>query len=291
LKINSNTDEQVTRFWTKIGLMAEITSVFRTAPARKETYEKALGLIGQVIPFKAVSLFLKNSKKNVLVEVVRIGDKFNHNHFSVIKPDFISWAKHQADPIRLSYTDNRSKEKNDESQDVLIVPLVVENIFIGTVVYSFDLNFKLRDNDFKLLSIIGDHLALSIERMLYQRRLEEKNLTLEKAREGIDSIQNQIIDDERLAAVKELAASINHEINNPLSIISGNVEFLLFLQKNLDEKTISRLKIIESETYRIAEINRRLLDIQNIVTEAYRIDSQKIEMLNLFKSTIGAGNE
>jgi two-component system NtrC family sensor kinase len=51
--------------------------------------------------------------------------------------------------------------------------------------------------------------------------LEEKNLLLLKT-------QEELVKAEKLAAVGELAAGVAHEINNPMAIIRGNAEVLLF---------------------------------------------------------------
>jgi two-component system NtrC family sensor kinase len=51
--------------------------------------------------------------------------------------------------------------------------------------------------------------------------LEEKNLLLLKT-------QGDLVKAEKLAAVGELAAGVAHEINNPMAIIRGNAEVLLF---------------------------------------------------------------
>jgi signal transduction histidine kinase len=126
--------------------------------------------------------------------------------------------------------------------------------------------------------------------MIYQKQLENKNNALLAAHQKLERVhENQIID-ERLEAVRQLAVSINHEINNPLSVIAGNAEYLLYVNKSLDEKTIERLKIIECESLRIAEINRRLLEIQTLVSEQYIGEDPEIHMINLEKSTSGVND-
>jgi len=119
------------------------------------------------------------------------------------------------------------------------------------------------------------------------KKLEKSNSALKEAHRKLKEAQSETIQDERVTAVKQLAVSINHEINNPLSVITGNVEYLLFLGKSLDEKTKERLQIIHGESQRIAEINRKLLEIQSLVSDKYLNDSSEIEMINLEKSSKG----
>jgi K+-sensing histidine kinase KdpD len=278
----SKTNDAVSRFWTKIGLMAEITSLFRNAPPKKTTYEKALNLIQRVIPFEAASLYLNNPNHNRLIEVVTCGDGFKPEEYKDIQPDFIEWATGLEDSVKLDGT-----ERQGNTETALVVPLIVEKKLIGVIAYVTANNTAFRENDYKLLAIIGDHLALSIERMIYQKRLEEKNKSLIKARDELKKMQADLINNERLLAVKQLAVSINHEINNPLSVITGNVEYIQYLDKELSDTTRERLKIIESESKKIAEINRRLLDIHTLVSEQYIDDDERIQMLNLEESASG----
>lgn len=57
--------------------------------------------------------------------------------------------------------------------------------------------------------------------------LTRKNEALSTANEHMKSMQEQLLRSERLAAIGQLAASVSHEIDNPVGIILGNAELLL----------------------------------------------------------------
>ena len=57
--------------------------------------------------------------------------------------------------------------------------------------------------------------------------LTRKNEALTAAGEHTKSMQEQLLRSERLAAIGQLAASVSHEIDNPVGIILGNAELLL----------------------------------------------------------------
>jgi C4-dicarboxylate-specific signal transduction histidine kinase len=78
-----------------------------------------------------------------------------------------------------------------------------------------------------------------------------------RMREELESLQGQVIRQERLAAVGQLVSGVAHEINNPLQSISGFAE-LLRLQRNLPESAHSDLNVILRESARANAIIRNL---------------------------------
>ena len=57
--------------------------------------------------------------------------------------------------------------------------------------------------------------------------LTRKNEALITANEHMQSMQEQLLRSERLAAIGQLAAGVSHEIDNPVGIILGNAELLM----------------------------------------------------------------
>ena len=89
--------------------------------------------------------------------------------------------------------------------------------------------------------------------------LTEEHHRLEEANSRLQQMQEQLIQNERLATVGKMAAWVAHEINNPLSIISTAVRILQD-QSREDSPDVRRLHIIDEEVSRIARILRELLD-------------------------------
>lgn len=60
--------------------------------------------------------------------------------------------------------------------------------------------------------------------------------------------------------VHETISSVYHELNNPLSIISGNAQFLLELSrdKDLDEQFVSSAEDIQEATEQMSEALQEL---------------------------------
>ncbi len=96
--------------------------------------------------------------------------------------------------------------------------------------------------------------------------------------------QEELIRSKRLAAIGEIVASVNHEINNPLMIISGNAQFLEMSMEGYPEELKDRVRAILEETERISQVTRKLREIRNPVVEDYTSSGE--QMINLDKSSL-----
>ena len=59
-------------------------------------------------------------------------------------------------------------------------------------------------------------------------------------------MEAELIKMEKLATVGQMVITVNHEINNPLVIISTNAQSLRLLNKDLDEKSKPTLELSRS---------------------------------------------
>jgi signal transduction histidine kinase len=143
-------------------------------------------------------------------------------------------------------------------------------------------------------------LQQAFDQML--RRFNETRAALDaqmaeerRMRQEVESLQRQIIRQERLAAVGQLVSGVAHEINNPLQAILGFAE-LLQMQGDLPESVTGDLVLIQKESARACTIIRnlamfarqqtgeagpvRLGDVIQSVTELRqrRLESENIEL-------------
>jgi signal transduction histidine kinase len=117
-----------------------------------------------------------------------------------------------------------------------------------------------------------------------------------RMRQEVESLQRQVIRQERLAAVGQLVSGVAHEINNPLQAILGFAE-LLQMQRDVPDTVKNDLLLIQKESARACGIIRnlamfarqqtgeaervRLADVVRSVAELRqrRIESEGIELL------------
>lgn len=78
-----------------------------------------------------------------------------------------------------------------------------------------------------------------------------------RMRQEVESLQQQVIRQERLAAIGVLVSGVAHELNNPLQAILGFAE-LLQMQKGIPEQAAKELELIQKESARASAIIRNL---------------------------------
>ena len=86
-------------------------------------------------------------------------------------------------------------------------------------------------------------------------------------------VEQQLFESEKLAAVGRLAASIAHEVNNPLEAIKNA---LYLMQTSSDEKNSRFLEIARKETERVSHIIRQMLGLARKPGEVDWVDVNQL---------------
>ncbi|MCX6835596.1 MAG: hypothetical protein NTW07_10775 [candidate division Zixibacteria bacterium] len=87
-----------------------------------------------------------------------------------------------------------------------------------------------------------------------------------------------LIEKERMAAINETAVTVNHEINNPLTAILGNVQLLLMHRKDLDDELRNKLNVIEASASKIRDVTQKLLRLTSSRTTEYAAGTSMIDL-------------
>ncbi len=96
--------------------------------------------------------------------------------------------------------------------------------------------------------------------------------------ENIEEAHKESIEKERLVAVLETAVTVNHEVNNPLQAIIGNIQLLLMKQEDLDDNTIEKLKAIEESALKINSVTQKLMRLTSPKTVQYSDGTKMIDL-------------
>ncbi len=89
----------------------------------------------------------------------------------------------------------------------------------------------------EVIARVNLHLNLYILNQKLEQRVQERTAELNQALEELKKSQLKLVQSEKMSALGQLMAGINHEINNPVGFVSGNLnyvkEYLQDLTKHL----------------------------------------------------------
>jgi len=132
----------------------------------------------------------------------------------------------------------------------LAVPVKIGENTLGVLDIQQNPPRTLSQRDIHLVSAVADQLSIALQKANLYSDLQV-SLQTEKA------IRDQLVQNERLATMGRLLASVSHELNNPLQAIQ-NALFLLREEKGISEQGKQDLDIVLSESERMAALIARL---------------------------------
>ncbi len=86
------------------------------------------------------------------------------------------------------------------------------------------------------------------------------------------------INRERTQAIIETAITINHEINNPLTAILGNIQLLLMDEDKLSKELKGKLEIVEESALKIKDVVQKLLKLTSPRSVEYANGTNMIDL-------------
>jgi two-component system NtrC family sensor kinase len=142
-----------------------------------------------------------------------------------------------------------------------------------------------------------EHLQATVGSMITNLRGARESIASQvdderRMREEVQSLQQQVIRQERLAAIGVLVSGVAHELNNPLQAILGFSE-LLQMQKDMPVAARADLTLIQKESTRASAIIRNLsrfgrqmseptpVKLRDVVASVMELRHRKLEELNI----------
>jgi C4-dicarboxylate-specific signal transduction histidine kinase len=123
-----------------------------------------------------------------------------------------------------------------------------------------------------------------------------------RIREELESLQRQVIRQERLAAIGVLVSGVAHELNNPLQAILGFAE-LLHMRSDLPRDVRQELALIQKEGARASAIIRNLsqfsrqqtakpapVDLRSVIASVVELRQRNLEDERITLNVIEANN-
>ncbi|MBE0670325.1 MAG: GAF domain-containing protein, partial [Anaerolineales bacterium] len=174
-----------------------------------------------------------------------------------------------------------------ETKSELAMPVKIGDQLLGILDIQQAPPGIFTNRDLQLVSAVADQLAVALQKADLYEDLQTSLQHEKKAR-------TQLVQNERLAVMGRLLASVSHELNNPLQAIQ-NALFLLKGEQELSTQGKQDLEIVLSETDRMAAMIQRLratyrpthaedftpVQINNIVEDVYALISTHLRHNNI----------
>lgn len=186
----------------------------------------------------------------------------------------------------------------DQIHGLMVAPLLVAGHVFGALEVASDAPGKYTENDLRVLEAVAANMSVALENArLYE---ETRQLLVER-----EQAQAQLIQSEKIAGLGRMAATVAHEINNPLQAVQGCLG--LFSEemdgRNRPEKLKRYLGMVESEIARIAAIVRRMRDFYRpstggmrpsdlslVITEVLELSAKQLQNNNVLVETAWDAN-
>jgi two-component system NtrC family sensor kinase len=246
-----------------------------TSPDLQGTLQLVMDKAAQTLPMDAGALFLLDA----LSQRFEVAISYNLTPERVARITFAfnegvpGWVVSHQEPLLI----------DDAAQNVLVHPAVVEdrvksvlavplitrdrdhehvigvlNLFSQTSTNAFD------TEALQLAQVYADQTAVFIAKARLMDELRRSAVELEERVERrtsqLKEKQAQVIRAEKMVAVGRLAASVAHEVNNPLQAVALHAQIIA--DEDLNDIARESIGLIQHELDRIATIVQRLLEFQ-----------------------------
>lgn len=277
----------------RLSLIHEVVEQVIGLNDKKEVASITADLVAQYFRYELVAILLVDDEKNYSIQGIG-GTQSNTVKHALDGKGFlvnegVTGLVAQTGESRLIH-DTRKEElyvplKGWPALSEVCVALKDGSEVLGIIdVESRDQNAFSRDDVIAMESLAGILASVISSANQYQklqdtvRQLRTIEIELNARMEAQRSAENRLVQAAKLAAVGEMAAGIAHELNNPLTTVTGFSELVL---QELPENSTHRdeLNMVLHEARRASDVVRRLLDFSR-QGERVRTRSDLNEVVN-----------
>lgn len=188
-----------------------------------------------------------------------------------LKNTKIGWLKTIQKTKRPIYITGDSKKsyKKYFKENTVLLPLVIKDKFLGLIAAAFkDSSGEPSKREISLLSAFAEQTSVALENAQLYR--------------DIIQTREELIAREKKSLLGQIVLSLNHEINNPLSIISMEAQLIQRRMVHKEEKVDERLANIENNIDRIKSILETIssLNIDGQITQEYISGREMLQLFN-----------
>jgi signal transduction histidine kinase len=259
---NSRIHEATRGRTSQLAALNELGRLLTSTLDLDEVLSLAMQGINEIIKAEAGSLLLLDETTNDLVFRMSLHGEVRQTAPLKLQigQGIAGWVVKQGEPVLVRdvsidprYFREASEKFGLECRSILCVPIVLRDHVIGAIELINKLQGEFTDEDLELLSSMAATIGIALENARLYTELAEFTRELEKS-------QAQLVRAEKLAVSGRIAASLAHEINNPLQAIH-NCLHLVSRKPTLEEsKRQDYLSMAQEEVDRLIDLVQRMLD-------------------------------
>jgi PAS domain S-box-containing protein len=260
--------QQIEKRNIRLDILNSISKTVSSSLNLDEILSSTMDKTLEVLESDSVRIYLLDDKKKILKLVAHKGlsDK-------LIAKSFMKYRKPGDGLLGQTMLDGETRLVDNflRSEDIYVdsiieeglhnsayIPLSTKGQLTGVMCVSSHYPIEFAADYIEFLTAIGNQIGVAVSNAhLYEN--------IKTAYEDLKHAQEQIVQSEKLASLGKLAATIAHEINNPLAAVLTYIRLMIKL-KNRNKFSSERIEDIarylatmESETARCGEIVKNLL--------------------------------
>lgn len=268
--------------------LLEMSTLLRDSLSGESSLGPLFSLLGDLVPFESATLYQVDPADGTLRCREQVG-RDEINLIDVVRFDMgfglSAWIAKQRKPIILPNLRRRTGLPQQDLRSFIGLPLVVEDELVGVLNFGHTEPEAFAGVEPEPLQILATQIALLLKNLQLVSELQERNRELEDRNHRLHEMQARLVESERVKAIAEVVAAMNHEINNPLTIISGNAELIGIELCEASPGLREKLDRIQQQVRRLGRVLNLLASVQRPVSGDYPDGSR---MLNLEASSTGS---
>lgn len=259
---------QIEKRNVRLGILNAIAKTVSSSLNFDEVLARTIDEILEVLETDSIRIYMLDSKKELLELVAHKGLSTQF-----ISEPFMQYRKSGDGLLGQTVIDGETRlvdnflRSDDLYVDSIIeaglhttayIPLSAKGEVLGVMCVSSHYPIEFVAGYIEFLTAIGNQIGVAMDNAnLYEN--------VKRAYEDLREAQEQIIQTEKLASLGKLAATIAHEINNPLAVVLTYIRLMIKLMDRNDFsperiEDISRyLVTMDSETSKCGEVVKNLL--------------------------------
>jgi two-component system, NtrC family, sensor kinase len=244
--------------------MQQLSNIVSTAMDAEVIVGTLFELTGQVIPGLDANIFLFDADgKNLVPLSSKSSVILNQEAQSQLEAGIVDWVLSEKKTVIIPDLSNMLADGT--VKNFVIVPLILRSDSIGVYfIHTDKAQQEFSNQDIQLLTVLANQAAAGVENWRAHEQLIKVN-------EELKTSQAQMVQAAKLAAIGELAASIAHEIKNPLQVLMLQIDMY-----KRGKPLPNWFDMFSKEVRRLFEITRRLMNFSRNISEDFPMEPASV---------------